>query len=263
MLLERATMIRRSIVRLLNALGLASVCALAMAQGYPAKPVRVIIPNPPGGSLDIVARLVGPKMTELSARACSLITAPVGQQSARSWPRAADGYTALLHSLLPGELRSLFAKLPFDPVRDFAPVSLDSGAFVPVVHNSAPAKTVKELIALAARAQPGKLTYSSAGNGAISTWPRSCSTRWRGRACSTFSTRAWRPGAPRRAGRRSGSLISTSPRSCPTSRAAGYGRRRVQQGTFACPAGLPTVADSGAGLVHSACRRPRSDRDAA
>jgi len=158
----------RAILTWLAALGLASVCVLAMAQGYPVKPIRVIIPNPPGGSLDIVARLVGPKMTELSGQSVLIDHRPgadsnIGTELAARAP--ADGYTALLHSLPLVVNPALFAKLPFDPVRDFAPVSLIVAApFVLVVHNSVPVKSVKELVALA-KAQPGKLTYSSAGNG--------------------------------------------------------------------------------------------------
>ena len=117
----------RAILAWLPALGLASVCVLAMAQGYPVKPIRVIIPNPPGGSLDIVARLVGPKMTELSGQSVLIDHRPgadsnIGTELAARAP--ADGYTALLHSLPLVVNPALFAKLPFDPVRDFAPVSL-------------------------------------------------------------------------------------------------------------------------------------------
>jgi tripartite-type tricarboxylate transporter receptor subunit TctC len=158
----------RKILAWLHAIGLASACAVATAQGYPAKPIRVIIPNPPGGSLDIVARLLGPKMTELTGQSVLIDHRPgadsnIGTELAARAP--ADGYTALLHSLPLVVNPALSAKLPFDPVRDFAPVSLIVAApFVLVVHNSVPAKTVRELVALA-KAQPGKLTYSSAGNG--------------------------------------------------------------------------------------------------
>ncbi len=159
---------RRTVLSWLAAPALVVVPIIAAAQGYPAKPIRVIIPNPPGGSLDIVARLVGPKMTELSGQSVLIDHRPgadsnIGTELAARAP--ADGYTALLHSLPLVVNPALFAKLPFDPVRDFAPVSLIVAApFVLVVHNSVPAKTVKDLIALA-KAQPGKLTYSSAGNG--------------------------------------------------------------------------------------------------
>ena len=159
---------RGTIVSWLAAPALAVACALSMAQGYPAKPIRVIIPNPPGGSLDIVARLVGPKMTELSGQSVLIDHRPgadsnIGTELAAR--ATADGYTALLHSLPLVVNPALFAKLPFEPVRDFAPVSLIVAApFVVVVHNSVPVKSVKELVALA-KAQPGKLTYSSAGNG--------------------------------------------------------------------------------------------------
>ena len=159
---------RLAILPWLIGMGLASVCPVAAAQGYPVRPIRMIIPNPPGGSLDIVARLIGPKMTELMGQSVLIDHRPgadsnIGMELAARAP--ADGYTMLLHSLPLVVNPSLFPKLPFDTARDFAPVSLIVAApFVLVVHNSVPAKTVRELIALA-KAQPGKLTYSSAGNG--------------------------------------------------------------------------------------------------
>ena len=91
----------RRVIRVwLGAIGVAFACSVAMAQGYPAKPIRVIIPNPPGGSLDIVARLVGPKMTELSGQAVLIDHRPgadsnIGTELAARAP--GDGYTALFH----------------------------------------------------------------------------------------------------------------------------------------------------------------------
>jgi tripartite-type tricarboxylate transporter receptor subunit TctC len=142
--------------------------AHAGAQGYPSRPIRMVIPNPPGGSLDIVARLVGPKMTEITGQSVIIDNRPgadtnIGTEFVARAP--ADGYTVLLNTVPLVVNPSLSSKLPFDVVRDFAPVSLIvSVPFVLVVHNSVPAKSVKELIALA-RKQPGKLTYASAGNG--------------------------------------------------------------------------------------------------
>lgn len=140
----------------------------ASAQTYPTRPMRVVIPNPPGGTLDIVARLVAPKVTEYSGQSLIVDNRPgadtnIGTEIvARAAP---DGYTLLFQTVPFVVNPHLFSKLPFDPIRDFAPVSLlVSAPFALVVHPSVPANSVKELIALA-RAQPGKLAYASAGNG--------------------------------------------------------------------------------------------------
>ena len=138
------------------------------AQTFPARPLRVVIPNPPGGSLDIVARLLGPKVTELAGQPLIVDNRPgadtnIGTEIvARAAP---DGYTMLFQTVPFVVNPHLFAKLPFNVTNDFAPVSLMvSAPFVLVVHPAVPAKSVKELVALA-KAQPGKLTYASAGNG--------------------------------------------------------------------------------------------------
>ncbi|HUP93601.1 MAG TPA: tripartite tricarboxylate transporter substrate binding protein [Burkholderiales bacterium] len=140
----------------------------AEAQNYPIRPMRVVIPNPPGGTLDITARLIGPKMTEVTGQALIIDNRPgadtnIGTEIVARAP--ADGYTMLLQTVPFVVNPSIFRKLPFDVVNDFAPVSLMvSVPFVLVVNNAVPAKSVKELIALA-KAQPGKLSYASAGNG--------------------------------------------------------------------------------------------------
>ena len=142
--------------------------AHAGAQSYPSRPIRMIIPNPPGGSLDIVARLVGPKIAEITGQSVIIDNRPgadtiIGTEIVARAP--ADGYTVLLNTLPFVVNPAMSSKLPFDVVRDFAPVSLIvSVPFVLVVNNSVPARSVKEFIALA-KAQPGKLTYSSAGSG--------------------------------------------------------------------------------------------------
>jgi tripartite-type tricarboxylate transporter receptor subunit TctC len=128
----------------------------------------VVIPNPPGGTLDITARLLGPKVTELSGQPLIIDNRPgadtnIGTEIvARAAP---DGYTMLFQTVPFVVNPHIFAKLPFNASSDFVPVSLMvSAPFVLVVHPSVPAKTVKELVALA-KAQPGKLSYASAGNG--------------------------------------------------------------------------------------------------
>ncbi|OGA55418.1 MAG: hypothetical protein A3F74_19360 [Betaproteobacteria bacterium RIFCSPLOWO2_12_FULL_62_58] len=142
--------------------------AWAQTKEFPARPVRVVVPVPPGGSLDVMARIVSPKWGELMGQNVIIDYRPgantiVGSELVARSP--ADGYTLLINTLPFVVNPSLYPKMPFDTERDFAPVSLlGSSPFVLVVHPSVPAKSVKELIALA-KAQPGKLNYSSAGNG--------------------------------------------------------------------------------------------------
>jgi tripartite-type tricarboxylate transporter receptor subunit TctC len=149
---------------------LAVVAPLSSAQTreFPTRPVRVVIPVPPGGSVDVMARILAPKWGELMGQNVILDYRPganaiVGSEHVARSP--ADGYTLLISSLPHVVNPALYRKLPFDAERDFAPVSLlGSTPFVLVVHPSLPAKSVKELIALA-KMYPGKLNYSSAGNG--------------------------------------------------------------------------------------------------
>lgn len=139
------------------------------AQSYPAKPVRIVVPFAAGGSIDIVARRLAPKLTEAfsqqfvvdnRAGAGSIIGT---EHVAKSAP---DGYTLLLSGvtgLAAGA--SVFKKLPYDTRRDFAPIVLVlQNPGVLLVHPSVPAKTVKEFVALL-KAQPGRLTYASSGAG--------------------------------------------------------------------------------------------------
>jgi tripartite-type tricarboxylate transporter receptor subunit TctC len=143
---------------------------LAAAQAYPDKPIRVIVPVPAGGTPDVVARMVAPGLSTLLGQqlvidnrggAGGLIGAEL---AARAVP---DGYTVFFSS--PGSLTilpHLQKHVAYDTLKDFAPISLVSiGPFLLITHPSVPARTVKELIALA-RAEPGKLNYASAGNGA-------------------------------------------------------------------------------------------------
>lgn len=142
--------------------------APALAQAYPDKPIRVIVSVPAGATPDVTARLVTPGLARLLGQplvvdnrggAGGLIGAELAAKA------APDGYTLFISS--PGALTILphLRKVPYDTLKDFAPVSLISiGPFVLITHPSVPARTVKELIALA-KAQPGKLNYASAGNG--------------------------------------------------------------------------------------------------
>jgi tripartite-type tricarboxylate transporter receptor subunit TctC len=146
---------------------------MANAQpAYPVKPIRLVVPFAPGGSTDTIARLIGQKLDEALGQQVIIDNRPGAGGNlgvdyvAKSAP---DGYTLIFgHVGTFGFGPSLYAKLPYDPIRDFAPVALF--AMVPnmlVVHPSLPANSVKELVALA-RARPGQLNYGSSGNGSAS-----------------------------------------------------------------------------------------------
>jgi tripartite-type tricarboxylate transporter receptor subunit TctC len=144
----------------------------AQAQPYPSKPIRIIVPFPVGGIADLYSRLIGVRWTEAWGQPVVVEnrTGAGGNIGAEMVAKSApDGYTLLMGSLGTHAVNvSLFSKLPFDPVRDFAPIALALEAEgLLVVHPSVPAKSVAELIALA-RAKPGALTYASAGAGTAS-----------------------------------------------------------------------------------------------
>lgn len=144
----------------------------AVAQAYPAKPVRMVVPFPAGGATDIVGRLVAQKLTEAWGQQVvvdnrSGAGGTIGSDVvAKSAP---DGYTILVatsstHAIAP----SVYSRLAYDPVRDFAPVTLlVSATILLAVHPSVPAKSVQALIALGKR-QPQALSFASSGNGGIS-----------------------------------------------------------------------------------------------
>jgi tripartite-type tricarboxylate transporter receptor subunit TctC len=140
----------------------------AAAQGYPERPVRVIVPLSAGGSADIVGRLLAQKLSERLGQQFVIDNRPgagslIGTEIAARAPR--DGYTLLLAGSSFTSAPSLHRKLPYDPVKDFAPITLASNApGLLVVHPSVPARTVQELIAFA-RAKPGAINYASPGNG--------------------------------------------------------------------------------------------------
>lgn len=147
--------------------GVSSGAVLAQ-EPYPVKPVRLIVGQSPGGATDIVARLVASKMTEMLGQNVLVEnrTGAAGSIGAAYVAKSpADGYTALVVSSSYTINPSLYSNLPFDPQKDLQPVSLMAEApWLLVVHPSLPAKSVKELIALA-RAQAGTLTYGSGGMG--------------------------------------------------------------------------------------------------
>ena len=145
--------------------------AAAGAQQYPVKPIRFIVPFAPGGGTDLVARMLAQRLPEALGQPVVVDNrggagGVIGAELAARAP--ADGYTLMLGS--PGPLTinpNLNAKLPYDSLRDFAPVTLATiSPFVLVLHPSVPAASVKDLVALA-RAKPGQLNYGSSGNGAV------------------------------------------------------------------------------------------------
>jgi tripartite-type tricarboxylate transporter receptor subunit TctC len=142
------------------------------ATGYPSRPIRLIVPFPPGGSTDILARVLGEKLAQGLAQPVVIDNRPGagGSIGAEAVARAApDGYTLMMGHL--GTLAvnpAIYKNLPYDPVKSFAPVSLM--AIVPsvlVVNPSLPVASAAELVAYA-KAHPGKLAYGSAGNGSTS-----------------------------------------------------------------------------------------------
>ena len=142
------------------------------AQNYPVKPIRIIVPFPVGGIADLYARMIGARWTEVWGQPVLVEnrTGAGGNIGAEMVAKSApDGYTLLMGSLGTHAVNvSLFSKLPFDPVRDFAPIALALEAEgLLVVHPSVPVKSVAELIAFA-RAKPGAVTYASAGAGTAS-----------------------------------------------------------------------------------------------
>ena len=148
---------------------LALLCAVtAAAQGFPNQPIRMIAPFPPGGSVDIMARLIAePLGTQLGARIVidnrSGASGNIGMEAAAK--AAPDGYTVVLNTIPLVTNKSLFDKLSWDPIRDFAPIGMvATGPHVLVVHPKVQATNVQELVRLA-RASPGRLSYASAGVG--------------------------------------------------------------------------------------------------
>lgn len=140
----------------------------ALAQGYPVKPIRMVVGYSPGGGTDATARVVAQKLSETLGQSVLVENRPGASGSIaveRVASSPADGYTLLMLTSNETVLPAMRAKLPFDLRRDFAPVSLVTiGPMLLVVHPSVPARSVKDLIALA-RAQPGKLSFGSSGFG--------------------------------------------------------------------------------------------------
>ena len=140
----------------------------AFPQTYPSKPIRIIVGFAPGGAVDTVARISAQILSELLRRTAVVENRPgastniAAELVAKAQP---DGYTLLMGSSSNATNMTLFRNLPYDTLRDFAPVTqVGYGPQVLAMHPSLPAKSVKELVALA-RTMPGQLSYASAGNG--------------------------------------------------------------------------------------------------
>jgi len=156
------------LARSLTVLALVCGASTALAQTYPSKPIRLVVGFTPGGGVDINARLLAPKLAEDFGQQVIVENRPgagtniANELVARAAP---DGYTLLINTAAVAINMSLYKKVGYDALRDFAPLSLFSmSPNILVVHVSVPAKNVKELIALA-RSRPGELNFSSAGAG--------------------------------------------------------------------------------------------------
>ena len=140
----------------------------AAAQAFPARPIRLIVPFPPGGGTDVSARILAQALAEgpgwqLVVENRPGATGRIGTELAAKAPP--DGYTLLAGTAGPNAiLPAAYSKLPYDALKDFTPVTLvDSADYVLVVHPSLPVRSVKDMIALA-RSKPGQITFASAGN---------------------------------------------------------------------------------------------------
>src|SRR5436853_4635388 len=157
--------------KLIFAFAAAFLAAAAPAPNYPVKPVRVIIPWPPGGLTDVAGRLVFAKMSEQMAQQFIIDNRPgatgsIGADAVAKAPP--DGYTLMVHSASHISNPHTYPKLPYDTFRDFTPISLIvAQTGILAIHPSLPVKNVKELVALA-RAKPGELLYASSGGGSFS-----------------------------------------------------------------------------------------------
>jgi tripartite-type tricarboxylate transporter receptor subunit TctC len=141
----------------------------ACAQNYPTKPVRILIAQAPGSATDVISRIVGNKLSEAIGQPVVIEARPGAggmlgtEAAARSAP---DGYTLFMaNNSTHGSNPAVYAKLPYDPVKDFAPIAfVASVPYVLVVQPSMPVNSVRELIDYV-KARPGKVNYASAGNG--------------------------------------------------------------------------------------------------
>ena len=158
-------------MRALLALALSALTCGALAQAYPAKPVRLIVTYPPGGSSDLMARVFGAKLGELWNQQVIVESKPgaagsIGMEFAARQPP--DGYSFVIGNLGPAAVNPLLSKVPYNVEKDFIPISLIStGPNVLVVNTAWPVQSISEVIAFA-KANPGKLSYGTSGPGSVS-----------------------------------------------------------------------------------------------
>ena len=151
---------------------LAALPTIAAAQAYPTKPIRIVVPFPPGGTSDTIGRILGQKLTEAWKHQTLIdnrsgVAGSLGAAVAAKSP--ADGYTLLVGNVGPVAINhNIYRNVGYDPLKDFAPITLAVTApQIVVVHPSVPAKTFKEFAALV-KTHKGKINYGSSGPGSIS-----------------------------------------------------------------------------------------------
>lgn len=161
-------MYRRIACILLGAVALTSIATGARAQSYPGHPVRIISAFSAGGSNDVIARIISPKLTELLGQQFIVENRPgaggiVGTEiAARAAP---DGYTLTIATVATHAIDVVIHKPPYDPVKDFAPIGMiGSSPYIVIVHPSLPVRNIKQLIALA-KSRPGQIEFGSGGVG--------------------------------------------------------------------------------------------------
>ena len=156
--------------RVVLALAAGLALSAALAQPYPSRPVKVVVTYPPGGSSDLMARIVAQKLSDLWGQAVIVESKPgaggsIGMEYAAKQP--ADGYSFVIGNLGPVTVNPILTKVRFDVERDFVPISLiATGPNILVVNPKLPVKTLQELIAYA-RAHPGELNFGSGGPGSV------------------------------------------------------------------------------------------------
>lgn len=150
---------------------LAASPAVSFAQNFPAKPVRLVVTYPPGGSSDLMARIMGQKLNELWGQPVVIESKPgaagsIGMEFAARQP--ADGYTFVIGNLQPAAVNPLISKVPYSMEKDFIPVSLTTtGPNILVVPAASPFKTLGDLVSTA-RAKPGSINFATSGPGSLS-----------------------------------------------------------------------------------------------
>jgi tripartite-type tricarboxylate transporter receptor subunit TctC len=160
---------RRTMLGALAALSLASAAFAVQAEPFPSKPIKFVVPYPPGGASDVTARLIADKLGTQIGQSVIVENKPgangiIALDAVAKAP--ADGYTILMGNVGPNAINAgLYPKLPFDPIKSFVPITLTTTVpIVLVVNPSFPAKTTQELIAYA-KSNPGKVKFASGGPG--------------------------------------------------------------------------------------------------